>query len=472
MKYEFLSKADLDAIHEATLEILETIGVRSASQRFLDKCAELGLTVKDGTVYFPRETVNKALETAPSIVNLYSRNGKHDVELGAPGKVYTQTCIGSPFINDIETGERRLVTSQDLADYVRVCDALDDIDIVSAIFPKDVPEQAAVTCETALQVKNTSKPIHICIESDKEVKYIIEVMAAAVGGMEKLVEKPIGYLQVSPISPLDYAVGPANGLIDTVEAGLPLGIIPCPMMGATGPMTMVGCVTMHNAEMVAGVVVAQLMKPGHPTVMSPRVTFLDMKTAIGLWTAPEMGMAGHMSAQMANYYGIPSEPTGFSCSSKVCDEEAGFERMYNALVPAIGSASIIGTAGSVDNALIADYPTIVMDNEIATIIKYTVAGKEVNEDTLAVDAIREVVNGERNFLGCMHTMQHLRTETWKPDLCERNTCEGWQAEGKITYGEKALAKAKDLYANHKCEALCDEYLAAVDAVVEKAINRE
>lgn len=470
MKYEFLSQSDIEKVHEATLEILETIGVRSASDRFLEKCAELGLTVKDGTVYFPRATVEEALKKAPSKFTLYSRNGKHDVELGAENKVWSQTCIGSPFINDIETGERKLVTSKDLCDYVRVCDALDNIDIISAIFPKDVPEQAAVTCETAMQVKNTTKPLHICIESAKEVKYIIEVLAAAVGGMENLREKPIGYLQVSPISPLDYAVGPANGLIDTAEAGVPLGIIPCPMMGATGPMTLIGSVAMHNAEMVAGVVVAQLITPGLPCIMSPRVTFLDMKTAIGLWAAPEMGMAGLCSAQMANYYGIPNEPTGFSCSSKVCDEEAGFERMYNALVPGIGGATILGTAGSVDNALIADYATIVMDDEISSIVKYTVAGKEVNEDTLAVEAIREVVNGERNFLGNMHTMQHLRTETWKPILCERNTCESWQAGGHITYGEKALAKAKDLYANHVVEPLCDEYAAAVDAAVQRAID--
>lgn len=201
MLYEFLSKSDLEKIHESTLEILETIGVRSASDRFLNKCAELGLTVKDGTVYFPRDLVNKALKDAPSKFTLYSRDGKHDVELGAEGKVYAQTCIGSPFINDIETGKRKLVTLQDLNDYVRVCDALDNIDIVSAIFPKDVPEQAAVTCETAAQVRNTVKPLHICIESDHEMKYIPKVLAAAVGGMDKLVEKPIAYLQVSPISP-------------------------------------------------------------------------------------------------------------------------------------------------------------------------------------------------------------------------------------------------------------------------------
>lgn len=471
MKYQFLSQSDIEQIHEATLEVLETIGIRSASQRFLDKCAELGLNVKDNTVYFPRDIVNEAYKKAPSSFTLYSRDGKHDAEIGGEGKVYSQTCIGSPFINDIETGKRKLVTYKDLCDHVRVCDALNDIDIISAIFPKDVPDVAAVSYETAAQVKNTSKPIHICIESDHEMKYIPKVLAAAVGGMDNLLAKPTAYLQVSPISPLDYAVGPANGLLDTVEAGLPLGIIPCNMMGATGPMTLIGSVVQHNAEMLAGVVIAQLMRPGHPTIMSPRVTFVDMRTAVGLWAAPEMGMAGHCCMQLCNYYGIPNEPTGFSCSSKICDEQAGFERMYNALIPAIGGASILGTACSGDNALIADYATTVMDDEICSMIKYTVAGKEVNEDTMAVEAIREVVNGERNFLGNMHTMKHLRNETWVENLCERATYEAWDANGRITYGQKALAKAKDLFYNYEVSApLCDEYSAAIDAVLKDAVE--
>ena len=108
MKYEFLKKSDLKAIHEATLDILETIGVRSASRRFLDKCAELGLNVKNDTVYFPRDIVDDALKKAPSRFTLYSRDGKHDAELGVEGKIYSQTCIGSPFINDIETEKENI----------------------------------------------------------------------------------------------------------------------------------------------------------------------------------------------------------------------------------------------------------------------------------------------------------------------------------------------------------------------------
>ncbi|MEG1868347.1 MAG: trimethylamine methyltransferase family protein [Clostridiales bacterium] len=470
MLYDYISKEDVKAIHESTLEILETIGVRTTSTRFMEACTKVGLKVENGTVYFPRDLVEKAIKTAPSQFSLYGRDGKHEVKLGS-GEVYSQTCIGSPFILDIETGLRRQVVYQDLEDFVRVCDGLDDIDIISAIFPKDVPEHAAVTAEVVAQVKNTSKPLHICIESDHEVKYIADVLAAAVGGMDKLLAKPTAYLQVSPISPLDYAEGPANGLINTVEAGLPLGIIPCPMLGATGPMTLIGSVTMHNAEMLAGVVVAQLMKPGLPCIMSPRVTFIDMRTAVGLWAAPEMGLAGACSHQMAMYYGIPSEPTGFSCSAKVSDEQSGFERMYNALIPGIAGASILGTAGSIDNALIADYRTIVMDDEISSLVKRTVRGNKVDKDIMAVEAIGEVVNGERNFLGNEHTMRYLRSELWEPKLCQRNTYEGWKESGK-TYHDKAQEKALDLYNNHVTEPLCAEYAKAVDDAYAKALNKE
>ncbi len=205
--------------------------------------------------------------------------------------------------------------------------------------------------------------------------------------------------------------------------------------------------------------------------MSPRVTFIDMRTAVGLWAAPEMGLAGACSHQMALYYGIPSEPTGFSGSSKVSDEQSGFERMFNALVPALTGASILGTAGAFDNALISDYRTIVMDDEISSIIKRAVRGEKVNKDTMAVEAIREVVNGERNFLGNEHTIRYLRSELWKPTLCERNSYEGWNADPK-SYHDRAMEKALDLYHNHVTDPLPEEYAKAVDAAYKKALNRE
>ncbi len=290
--------------------------------------------------------------------------------------------------------------------------------------------------------------------------------------MEKLRQKPLAYLEVSPISPLDYAIGPSNGLLDTVEAGLPLGIIPCPMIGATGPMTLIGTVTMHNAEMLAGVVIAQLMRPGHPVIMSPRVTFIDMRTAMGLWAAPEMGLAAAVSVQMAKHYRIPNTATGYSCASKTADEQAAFESMYNALLPAMAGADVLGASGSLDNCLISCYRKLIVDNEISSLIQRAVKGQVVDSDTLAVEVIAEVVNGERNFLGHPHTLRHLRSELWQPQLSDRSTYEGWQAGGATDFSDRARALAQELLANHRVEPLPAEALAAIDRIVERAIRGE
>ncbi len=415
--------------------------------------------------------MNEAIKKAPSHFSTYGRDDKYEIKWGE-GRAYNHTCVGTPFIKDLATNEKKAVHYSDLENFVRVSDALPATDIISCIFPQDIPEQAAVTVQTAAMVKNTTKPLRICIESDHETKYIIEVLAAAVGGLEALKEKPIAYLEVSPISPLDYAIGPSNGLLDTVEAGLPLGIIPCPMLGATGPMTLIGTVTMHNAEMLAGVVIAQLMRPGTPVIMSPRVTFIDMRTAMGLWAAPEMGLAATVSIQMAKYYGIPSTATGFSCASKITDEQAAFESMYNALLPALAGADVIGASGSLDNALVSCYRKLIVDNEISSLIQRAVKGEIVDEDTLAVDVIDEVVHGERNFLGHPHTLKHLRTELWQPFLSDRATYEGWQEGGSTTFEERAKVLAEKLLANHTVEPLPAPAIKAIDEIVARAIKGE
>lgn len=466
--FEYLDRPDIEKMHEATLEILEKTGIRSLSQRFLDKAASVGLTVKGDRIYFPRELVAKGLATAPSHFITYGRDERYQIRWGEK-KAYNHTCVGTPFMKDIESNKKRNVVLKDLENFIRVADALPATDIISCIFPQDIPAHAAVTVQTAAMLKNTTKPLRICIESAHETNFIIDALAAAAGSEEALREKPLAYLEISAISPLDYAEGPANGLLDTVEAGIPLGIIPCPMMGATGPMTLIGSVVMHNAEIVAGVVIAQLLRPGHPTIMSPRVTFMDMSTAVGLWAAPEMGLAAAASAQLALFYNIPCTVTGFSCGSKISDEQAAFESMFNTLLPALGGVDVVGAAGSLDNALISCYRKLIVDDEITSMIHRALEGNVVNEDTLAVQVVDEVVNGEGNFLAHPHTLQHLRTELWKPTISDRGPYENWEPTS-TTFGERAQALAKDLLANHHCEPLAPERLAKLEAVVEAAIK--
>lgn len=462
MRFDLFSEEELLQIHEATLEILGTIGIHTSSVRFKTLLLENGCMEDGNRILFPKEVIEKNLKTVPSTFNIFNRNGLCALEMGKQ-KAYVHTCVGSPSIMDLNTGEKRDCYLKDLEEYSRLTDALEFIDVISPIFPRDVSQEAIVTVETAAMLRNTIKPLRICAESSHEMKSILAVLAAAAGGESQLKEKPLAYIEVSPLSPLEYGLHPAEALIDIVEAGMPLGIIPCPMMGSTGPMTLVGSVAQHNAEIVAGVVASQMLKPGAPVIMSPRVTFMDMRSGVGLWAMPEMGLAAAASIQLARYYDIPNTAVGFSGAGKIADAQSAYEHLYNSLLPALIGVDIIGAAGSLDNCLASCMVMLVIDDEISSVVKRTIKGVTVSQETLAVEVIRDVIKNQSNFLQHKHTRKALRAgELWVPPIGDRLTFEKWAAKG-LSLEEVAKEKAKEILAGHQVQPLSSE--------VEKEFNR-
>ena len=479
MRLHYCSAEEVQKMHEATLQILEETGMKCCSETAVEFAKEKGLNVSEETngkgwrIRFPRDIVEKAIETTPREFTMYGLDRSKTVEWGAK-KAYSHTCVGIPFILDQETGKRRNTCLADLEDYIRLADALPDIDIPSSLTVQGIPEHAANAIQVATMVKNTSKPLRICIHDKQETEDVVKVLAAAVGSMEELVKYPIAYLEVCPISPMEFADHPIEAILSIVDAGLPFGNIPCPMIGATGPMTVVGSVVMHNAELLAGLVIAQLRKPGHPTVLSPRVTFMNMATAMGLWAAPEMGLAATLSAELVRSYDIPCTVTGFSCASKVPDEQSSFESLYNTILPALVGVDVIGAAGSLDNVLIASYDKLVIDNEISSLVKHAIKGYDINDETCAAGVVKDVVDDPvygGNFLGHMHTMQHLRTELWEPYMSDRTIYETWQKE-ETTFQQRANAKVKEILSAPREAILSEDKIAEVDAIVQACIDRK
>lgn len=480
MKLNYATEADVLKMHEATLDLLEQTGIKSFSEKFIAFCKEVGLNVSDdpsgkgARIRFPRDIVEDARKKAPRAFTMYGLDKTKQIHWGEKN-AYNHTCVGTPFVTDVETGKRRNTSLADLEDYIRLADALPNTDIVSCLTAQGIPEHAANAVQVAAMVKNTTKPLRICIHDAQEVDDVMAVLSAAVGSREELVKEPIAYLEVSPISPMEYACDPAEAILAIVDAGMPFGNIPCPMIGATGPMTVVGTVVMHNAEVLAGIVIAQLRKPGAPVIMSPRVTFMEMSTAMGLWAAPEMGLAAALSAELMRFYDLPSTVTGFSCGSKISDAQAAFESMFNTLIPALVGVDVVGAAGSLDNVLEASYEKLVIDNEVASLIQHAIKGYDVDDDTCAVSVVGDVVDDPSyggNFLGHPHTMKHLRSELWKGYVTDRAIYETWQAAGSKTFTERAHDLVVDVLANHHPQPISEEKVAAVEAVVKACIDRK
>lgn len=465
MKFEYFSEQQLKEVHEASVQLLIRTGIGTTSDGFKALLSDNGCRVENDRVFFTREIIETALGQAPSKFSIYGRTDEHKLEMGS-GKAYAQTCVGTPSIMDLDSGEKRDCMLKDLENYARLADALEFIDLVSPVFPRDVSQDVIVMTETATMLRNTTKPLRICAESSHELEGILGMLSAVAGGRDKLQEKPIAYIEVSPMSPLDYGIEPANALMDIVEAGVPLGIIPCPMMGSTGPMTIAGCVAMHNAEILAGVVASQLIKPGAPVIMSPRPTFMDMRSGMGLWAMPEMGMMAAGAVQLARHYNIPSTATGYSCAANTSDMQSGYEHLYNALLPALIGTDILAAAGSLDNCLTSCYAMLVMDNELSSVIKRSIEPVDVSEETLAVDVVDEVVKKKSHFLGHKHTRAHLRAGgLWAPPIGDRQPFEKWAVKGQ-KIEDKAREIARELLASHGVTPLEQGVSDALEQIIQ------
>ncbi len=469
MKFEILSESDLMKVHEATVEIMERVGISTTSDKFRSILLDNGCVEKNERITFPNDIIEKALETVPSTWEITGRTGEHVLELGR-NRAYGQVCVGLPSIIDLDTGKRRDALLKDLEDFILVADALDYMNVVSPLYPRDVPQKAIVSIEAATMLRKSTKPIRLTLESYDEWPYINDILLAVAGSEEALRKDYLGYYEISPISPLDFCYGPAEAMMGVIESGLPIGFDPAPVMGATSPITILGNVVQHNAEILAGVVAAQLIKPGCPVVMSPRSGgSMDMRTGVALWAAPEMGIGGALSIQLAKHYNIPRGCGCYTGASKTADAQSGFEHIYNVILPALIGLDFCGTAGIVDNALVASYENLVIDNELSSIVQHTVRGLEVTDDKMSVDIIEEVIAKEMNFLEHTHTRNHLRAgELWKPTISQRQTFEGWEAEGSRGLGEVANAKAKELLASHKPVPLSPEVDAEIAKIVASA----
>jgi trimethylamine--corrinoid protein Co-methyltransferase len=470
VKFELVSEAELNKMREATLNILNNIGIATTSDKFRSFLLDNGCKEKNGRIVFPQPVIDKALKTVPQEWTVTGRGGEHVVEMGK-NKANAQVCIGMPSMMDLDTGERRDATLKDLEDFTRLADALDHINVAAPIFPKDVPQESLVTLETATLLRNSTKPFRLCLESHDEWPYVHEVLLAVAGSEKELKEKGLGYYEVSPLSPLDYGKGPAEALMDVVEAGLPLGMDPAPLMGATSPITIAGTVVQHMAELLVGVITSQLMDPGHHVIVSPRSGgLMEMQSGVALWAIPEMGLGGGLNIQLAKSFGLPAGCGCYTGASKVADAQSGYEHLYNALVPALIGIDVCGSAGSVDNALIGSYEMLVIDDELSSIVQWTIKGLNINDDTIALDVIEKVVNGDGNFLGEKHTRKHMRSgqEIWRPVICQRAPYETWETNGQMRLEEVAKNKAKEILATHQVEPLSKEVDAELNKIIDKA----
>jgi len=467
-RISFLSESEIEAIHDASLRVLEKTGIKVMSETALDVLKKAGAKVDYATnhVTLPRQMVEEALKMAPKTIIYGARNPKYDFVLN---KQETHFCAegGSPFLLDWETGNRRYSTSEDIAKCARIADYLDHFDLIWPLgTSSDVPAPVRYIVDMCTSLRNSEKHFEGDSTTGKEAQYQIEIAAAIVGGREELRERPIFSHVICTLAPLCYDKGMTEASIELARAGIPIVVMPMPTAGGTGPVTLAGTMVVNNAEFLGGLVIQEFASPGAPVVYAGGVGTIDFKTGANM-PSPEKGLTRLGLNQLARYYDLPREMlVTSSTAAKVLDTQAGYEQAITILTQISTTPDIALGSGALEEGRMTSAEALVIDNEIIDYALRFVEGFEVNDDTLAVDIIDKVGPGGI-YLGEKHTVQHFR-ERWMSRLSDISSYETWEKRGSRSIDEVAREKVREILATHKVAPLPEDVEKEIGRILKRA----
>ncbi len=431
LKLNILSPKNVQRIHTATLDIIETVGVRFPSKRALDIWEAHGATVDRDTmiVKVPGHVIEEAINQAPPVYTLAARDPAQDLLLDG-NHVYVGTDGCGVQLIDIHTGERRRSVLQDVIDIARVADYVEEIAFHwVAVSAQDCPPETRGLHELRAIWENTTKHVQTeSVYSEHEARAAVEMAAAIAGGREALRERPVLSVMQCTASPLGQDGGSVDAALISAEAGLPVGFMTMAACLTTGPATMAGTLTVGNAEVISATALIQLAYPGAPVFYAAAQTASDLRTGGYTGGGPEDFLFGAVTNVLSDFYDIPLSMGSFATGAKEPNWQAGIENSLSTFMASVVMSDMLLGVGLVHGSRIWSYEQMLMDCEIFDIIFKMMKGIVVDEETLALDAIREVVPGPGgNFLALKHTKKNMR-DIWVPQFMDRRPYETWEEE--------------------------------------------
>jgi trimethylamine--corrinoid protein Co-methyltransferase len=485
--YRMFTEAQLDEIHLASLEILRRTGVRVYEAEALAMLRDAGCIVSEddastgsaqvastgsaqALVRFPAAVVEDALDAVPSRIVLCDRTGEPRMYLEGQ-RTYFGTGSDLPNTRDLETGERRQSLLSDVAQTARLVDALPNLDFaMSMALPSDVPVETSDRRSFLAMVENTVKPVVFTAWDEAGLADIVRMAETVAGDAETLRLNPFLLAYLEPTSPLQHSEPVVRKVLMMADRGLPFVYAPGPLEGASAPVTSAGSLAMANAEVLSGLVIAQLRRKGTPFVWGSGSGPLDMRTAVGVYAGPEFMVHCMGMAELAHhYYHVPV--WGFSgCSdSKLPDTQAGIESALWILWTALSGANLVHDVGYIESGLTCSYEMIVVCDEVIGFVRRLMRGIEISPESLALDVIDRVGPGG-DFLRTQHTKQHFR-KAWYPRVFDRRMYREWVDAGEPTAVKTAREIAREAISRHTVSPVPEAALDGMKGIIAEADAR-
>lgn len=450
--YRPLTDSQMQDVFEASLELLEEVGMGDPIPEFTEAVTAAGGWVDDdGRLRFPGSVVKGAIETAAKSWVWHGLDESRSIEL-ADRKVHFGTAGAAVLMFDHLTQAYRPSTTQDLYDLARLVDTLEHIHFfVRPVVTREVDGAREVDINTAYAaIKGITKPIGTSFFQAAHVYEVVEMCDMVLGGPGEFRKRPfIAANATFVVPPLRFAKETAEGMVAQVRTGMPINLLSAGQAGATSPATLAGSLVQALAECLAALTCINLLSPGHPCIMGLWPFVSDLRTGAMTGGSGEEAVLAAGAAQVANWLGLPSGVPAGMTDSKLIDGQAGHEKGLTVALAAQAGANLIYESGGMMASILAcSLEMMVIDNDLLGAVNRTVRGIEVNPDSLASQVIRDVIAGEGHFLGHEQTLRVMQQEYVYPRIGDRLSPDDWWDAGGLSASDRAHEYVVQTLAGH------------------------
>lgn len=462
----YLEEDELEKIHQASLAILEKNGIEFHSQEARDILKKGGARVEGEKVYFPPDMVMEQVALAPAEFTLHARNPENSVIIGGNNTVHAPG-YGSPYVMDYVQNERRNATYEDYLAFTKLTGNSENLDVVGGVLvePNDIDDHLRHAKMFHAAVKYTDKCLMGSAMGGKKAQESLEMAGIVLGGVDNVRKNPALISLINTNSPLQFDPRMLDALMVYARNNQPVIIAALAMTGTTSAVTLAGSVVQQNAEILSGVVLAQLINPGTPVVFGSASSVVDLRTGNLAIGSPESVKMFSVIAQLARFYGLPSRGGGSLTDALIPDSQSGFESMMLLLTNVISGINfMLHSAGLLENYMTMSYEKFIIDDEMLGMVKSYSQGFTIDEDTLAVDTIMNV-GGGGNFIADEHTFKHMK-DMRIPIISARENYAGVKeltetAQRAHEYCKKVLQDYQAPTLDEKIEAELNKYIEGI-----------
>ena len=455
--------------------IMAETGMEIRGERMRQRLLDHGLkTDKTGQrLLFPADVVEDAISSTPKSFTLYNRDGEPHAEIGGYNVHYVPGSSGLKVL-DHRTGETRLADSTDFIEYARLCDGLDHIAYLATAFStnKDIEPQVSDAWRLYMTLTTSKKPVVSGAFSEHGVPRMAEILQLFRSDRAELIEKPLSIFTITATGNFRYGEDSCQNLMDCIDAGIPVEIVPVTLMGLIAPVTLVGALVFHCVDVLTGLTMAQIIKPGAPVVFGGAPATFHMKAASSPMAAIEAQHLNVAYVAIAKSLDLPTQAYMALSDGKSLDAQAGGETFSSALLAAIAGVNSVSGPGMLDFVLTFSLPKLVFDNEVCGQALHFVRELKPIDDLPTADLVANLMK-EDHLITAEHTLDHWPKELYLTDpVIDRANREAWEVGGSVELYERACQEVDTRLASYEPIETDPEIDAAMRQLVIDGLEQQ